>query len=89
MTVEEFFNLNSGKYMWVHASKMGIDEEGGIWVQSDAELRSELPMIGFKSWVLLTSDRMSGLPGKDDKGSAWKKVQKLDGKTLMGWTSVR
>lgn len=88
MTVEEFFDLNLDRYMWVHASKMGVDENGGIWVQLDAELRSELPAIGFKSWVLLTVDRVSGLPGKDDKSPAWKKVQKLDGKTLTGWTKV-
>lgn len=89
MTVEEFFNANIDRYMWVHASKMGVDEGGEIWVQSDAELRSELPAIGYKSWVLLTVDKVSGLPGKDDKSPAWKKLQKLDGKTLMGWTKVR
>lgn len=65
MNPPEFFSSDPAPPCWVHGKWMGVDQDGGLWIRKDAELKAEMPFLTSLSHVVLTSDKKTGLDSQD------------------------
>lgn len=89
MNPPELFASDPAPPCWVHGKWMGTDQDGGLWIRKDAELKAEMPFLTSLSHVVLTSDRKTGLDPGDRSGPAWNHFASLQAGSIgSGWIAV-
>lgn len=100
MKPQELFDADPAPPWWVHGEYIGVDEDGGLWIREDADLKPDLssrvtvlgkPLLAMnaRNFTILTSDRKTGLDHRYRSEPVWKHVTELKtGSIGPGWIAV-
>lgn len=100
MKPQDLFDADPAPDRWVHGGYIGVDEDGGLWVRADAELKEDLasrvsvlgkPLLAMdaRHFTILTSGRKTGLDPRHRTEPVWKHVTELQtGSIGPGWIAV-
>jgi hypothetical protein len=99
VTPEELFEKDPAKPWWIHGRDIGVDEDGGFWVRSDADLREDLGSLKLlgrqvialsaREYSVLTSDKKTGLNPRHRTEPVWKYITELEtGSIGSEWIAV-
>ena len=100
MTPQELFDADPHEPRWIHGSDIGIDQDDGLWVRSDAKLEADIPArvrafgipLVFKDlslYALLTSGMVLSVNPTEPAAPIRQYMEKLTvGSIGPGWIAV-